>query len=279
MNREKLSLRILVRGSNDVASAVAHCLFGARYGVVIHDDPKPTVTRRKMAFADAIFDGETTLMGVTARRVEGVNLRGELISQTFIPVVVGDFSRLVEKLRPQVLVDARMRKHKRPSRQFHLAPLTIGLGPNFIAGMNVHIAVETALGEHLGQVIEEGKTLPLEGEPISLAGHARDRYVYAPLTGKFSTRFQVGDQVTVGQVIATIHETPLTAPISGVLRGITHDDVSVEQNTKVIEIDPRGELAQISGIGERPARIAEGVLTAIQRWEADAGVSAISEAK
>jgi xanthine dehydrogenase accessory factor len=268
MIREKLDLRILVCGSNDVASAVAYRLFEEGFGVVIHDDPKPTVTRRKMAFADAILDGEMTLEDVTARRVEGVNLRGELISPTFIPVVVSDFSRLVGKLRPQVLVDARMRKHKKPSPQFHLAPLTIGLGPNFIAGRNVHIAIETARGEHLGQVIQHGKTLPLEGEPISIEGHARDRYVYAPLTGKFSTHFQIGDQVTFGQIVATINETSLIAPISGVLRGITHDDVPVEQNTKVIEIDPRGEKAEISGIGERPARIAEGVLAAIQHWEA-----------
>lgn len=44
MNREKLGLRILVCGSNDVASAVAHSLFGTGYGIVIHDDPKPTVS-------------------------------------------------------------------------------------------------------------------------------------------------------------------------------------------------------------------------------------------
>jgi xanthine dehydrogenase accessory factor len=269
MNREKFDLRILIRGSNDVASAVAHRLFQEGYGVVIHDDPKPSVTRRKMAFADAIFDGEVTLEGVTANRVDSVNLRSELISLTFIPVVVSDLFRLVEKLRPQVLVDARMRKHKKPNRQFHLAPLTIGLGPNFSAGRNVHIAIETARGEHLGQVIHHGKTMPLEGEPISLEGHARDRYMYAPMAGKFSTRFQVGDKVTAGQVIAAINETPLTAPLSGVLRGITHDAVPVEQHTKVIEIDPRGEQAQISGIRERPARIADGVLTAIQSWEAN----------
>jgi xanthine dehydrogenase accessory factor len=268
MNRERLDFRVLVRGSNDIASAVAHRLFQEEYGVVLHDDPRPTVTRRKMAFADAIFNGETTLEGVTAKRVDNVNLRGELLSHAFIPVLVCDIFRLVEKLRPQVLVDARMRKHKKPAHQFHLALLTIGLGPNFFAGRNVHIAIETARGEHLGQVIQHGRTFPLEGEPISLEGHARDRYVYASLTGKFSTRFQVGDMVTVGQVVAVINETPLTAPISGVLRGITHDDVSVEQHTKVIEIDPR-EQAQISGIGERPARIAEGVLTAIQTWEAN----------
>jgi xanthine dehydrogenase accessory factor len=268
MNREKFDLRVLVRGSNDVASAVAHCLFRAGYGVVLHDDPKPTVTRRKMAFADAIFDGEAFLEGVTARRMEGVNLRSELISPKFIPVVFSDFFRLVEKLRPQVLVDARMRKHKKPARQFHLAPLTIGLGPNFIAGVNVRIAIETARGEDLGRIVMSGRTTPLQGEPISIEGHARDRYRYAPYAGKFKTAFQIGDMVTEDQVIASINEISLTAPISGVIRGLTHDSVPVKAQTKVIEIDPRGEQAQIEGIGERPARIAEGVLQAIQDWEA-----------
>lgn len=276
MNREKFDLRVLIRGSNDVASAVAHRLFGEGYGVVLHDDPKPTVTRRKMAFADAIFDGETTLEGVTAKRVESINLRGILLAPTFIPIVVSDFYRLIEKLRPHVLVDARMRKHTKPIRQIHLAPLTIGLGPNFSAGINVRIAIETARGDDLGRVITSGRTASLHGEPISIEGHARDRYLYAPCTGKFRTALQIGDTVTEGQAIASIHDTPLTAPISGVLRGLTHDSVPVRTHTKVIEIDPRGEQAQISGIGERPARIADGVLTAIQNWEENAGAITVS---
>lgn len=269
MKRDKFDLRILIRGSNDVSSAVAHGLFQAGYGVVIHDEPKPTVTRRRMAFADAIFDGEATLDGVLAKRVEGLNLRAMLLSPMFIPIVVSDFFRLIEKLRPQVLVDARMRKHKQPARQFQLAPLVIGLGPNFAAGVNVHIAIETARGEELGRVISRGRTKALEGEPVSLDGFARERYIYAPLAGKFSTSHKIGEIVVAGQEIAAINLTPLYAPISGAIRGITHDDVPVGIHTKVIEIDPRGERAKISGIGERPARIAEGVLSAIQTWEAN----------
>jgi xanthine dehydrogenase accessory factor len=268
MNREKIDLRILVRGSNDVASAVAHRLFQEGYSVVLHDDPKPTVTRRKMAFADAIFDGETTLDGVTAKRVDTVNLRARLLAPVCIPILVNDFYRLVEKLRPQVLVDARMRKHKKPARQIHLAPLTIGLGPNFTAGVTVRIAIETARGEDLGRVIASGRTAPLQGEPINIEGHARDRYHYAPCAGRFKTTFQIGDMVTEDQVIAFINDVPLTAPISGVIRGLTHDDVPVKEKTKIIEIDPRGQQAQVEGIGERPARIAEGVLQAVQDWEA-----------
>ncbi|MBI2332701.1 MAG: EF2563 family selenium-dependent molybdenum hydroxylase system protein [Chloroflexi bacterium] len=267
MKHERIDLRILVRGTNDVASAVAHRLFQAGYAVVMHEDSNPTVTRRRMAFADAIFDGETTLDGVQARRVESLNLRGVLLSPAFIPVMVSDLSRLVKKLRPQVLVDARMQKHKKTARQFHLASLVIGLGPNFVAGFNVHLAVETARGDDLGRVITIGKTKDLEGEPISMEGYGRDRYVYAPVAGKFSTSHEIGDAVLKGQEIAAINSTPLYAPISGVIRGITHTEVPVSLRTKVIEIDPRGKRAQVSGIGERPAQIAEGVLSAIQNWE------------
>ena len=53
---------VLVRGVGDIGSAVAHRLFGAGYGVVIHDDPQPTTTRRGMAFADAVFDGRASLL-------------------------------------------------------------------------------------------------------------------------------------------------------------------------------------------------------------------------
>ena len=62
--------RVLVRGAGDVGSAVAHRLFAAGYGVVLHDAPDPTVTRRGMAFVDALFDGDVTLDGLRAERVD-----------------------------------------------------------------------------------------------------------------------------------------------------------------------------------------------------------------
>lgn len=270
MNHTPPDLRILIRGANDIGSAVAHYLFKAGYAVAIHEDPKPTTARRKMSFTDAVYGGEAMLDGVQANRVENLSsLRGLLVSHSFIPVLIGDFFRLIEKLRPQVLVDARMRKHTKPVRQIHLAPLTIGLGPNFSTGINIHLAIETAWGADLGCVIQRGGTNPLEGEPKPIEGHARDRYVYAPFAGTFRTSLQIGDKVESGEVVARIDSTPLLAPIAGFLRGLTRDNVPVSLRTKVIEVDPRKENAQVSGIGERPARIAEGVVTAIQSWEAN----------
>jgi hypothetical protein len=41
----------------------------------------------------------------------------------------------------------------------------------------------------------------------------------------------------------------------------------VAAGTKVVEVDPRGTVDEVRGIGERPRRIAEGVLSAIRAWE------------
>jgi xanthine dehydrogenase accessory factor len=87
------------------------------------------------------------------------------------------------------------------------------------------------------------------------------------VAGVFQTHFQPGDAVEQGQLIATIDDHPLQAPLTGVLRGVTHTQVPVTIKTKIIEVDPRGAAAQITGISERPARIAQGVLKAVRDWQ------------
>lgn len=268
MNRIKPDLRILVRGANDIGSAVAHRLFGAGYSVVIHEMPQPSTTRRRMSFTDAIFDGRAVLDGLEAQLIKRLYLlRGALVAHQVISVVVKDFHQLMQTLHPQILVDARMRKHIQPENQRGLAEFTIGLGPNFMAGATIDVAIETNWGDTLGQIIEHGATNPLRGEPREIEGHARDRYVYAPIAGTFHTSLQIGDSVLQGQEVARVDDTSLLAPIAGILRGLTRDGVPVSLKTKVIEVDPRADKAQFAGVGERPARIADGVIRAIQHWE------------
>jgi xanthine dehydrogenase accessory factor len=159
-----------------------------------------------------------------------------------------------------------MRKRSVPESRRGIAPLTIGLGPGFVAGETVDVAVETGWGDDLGRVIQTGPTRPLAGEPRPIAGHARDRYVYAPVAGVFTTGHRIGDAVRAGQAIARAGAEILRAPLDGALRGLTRDGVPVEAGTKVIEVDPRGTNAIVTGIGERPARIAAGVLRVVDQW-------------
>jgi hypothetical protein len=45
----------------------------------------------------------------------------------------------------------------------------------------------------------------------------------------------------------------LSAPLGGVLRGLTHDDVPVTVGAKVIEVDPLGSLGSARDHREAPA--------------------------
>lgn len=255
---------MLIRGSGDVGSAVAHLLLHQGHEVVIHDVALPAAPRRGMAFADAILDGTCELEGVRARRVELEELgspRGGEVLVSAAPEL-GD---VLAAFPPDVLVDARMRKRDQPETQRGLARLTIGLGPNFVAGETTDLAIETQWGEELGAIVARGATKPLGGEPRAFDGHARDRFVYAPVSGVMRTQAQIAQRVTAGETLATIGDESLCAPLDGIVRGLVHDGVPVAARAKVLEVDPRGDHTKVFGIGPRPRRIAEGVLEAIRR--------------
>lgn len=116
----------------------------------------------------------------------------------------------------------------------------------------------------MGRVIVQGQTRVLAGEPQSLGGYRRERFVYAPSRGLFRTHRRIGDRVAAGDRIADPAGRTLHAPLSGHIRGLTHAGVVVEANAKVIEIGPQINEAAVFCIGERPRRIAAGVLYAIE---------------
>lgn len=256
--------RVLVRGVGDVGSAVAAALFRAGYRVALHDEPAPTTIRRGMAFADAMFDGTAMLDGLTAQRAEtAAELHRALTRREALSVTAWPFPDMVQAAAWSAIIDARMRKRDVPEPQRGMAPLTIGLGPNFVAGATVDLAIETSWGDRLGAVIDAGPTLALGGEPRPIGGAGRVRFVYAPVAGGFDTSAQIGEQVEENAVIAAVAGVSLCAPMAGVIRGLTRAGVEVAFRTKVIEVDPRGDPAAAFGLGERPRRIAEGVLRAL----------------
>lgn len=256
--------RLLVRGSGDVGSAVAHGLRAAGHQVVIHDQPRPPHPRRGMAFTDAFFEGPATLSGTLAKRAAGVpGLERMLRCGHALPVTDADFAEVLAAVRADGVVDARVRKHVAPEPLRGLARLAIGLGPGFVAGESADVVVETAWGERLGQVIREGGALGYAGEPRPVGGHGRDRFVYAPVAGDFRTTLAIGAAVREGDEVARIGGSIVLAPLAGILRGLTHDGARVEAGMKVVEVDVRGDPAAAFGIGERPGRIAAGVLAAV----------------
>lgn len=158
-----ISYRVaLIRGTGDVGSAVAVMLCRAGYRVVMHDAERPAHTRRGMSLVDALYDGCAELAGMLGKRARS---RDDLTHMVrcgrAVPISPFDADGIVDVLRPDVVVDARMRKRSMPEDQRGLAETTIGLGPNFEAEVNVDVAIETAWGDELGAVVRAGKTKPL----------------------------------------------------------------------------------------------------------------------
>jgi xanthine dehydrogenase accessory factor len=218
-----------------------------------------------MAFADAVFDGWCVLDGVRARRVDELGALADVVAAgERIAVCTAALHDVLAVLAPDVVVDARMRKRAVPEPQMGLAPLTIGLGPNVVAGETTHLAIETQWGDDLGTIVRAGATRALGGEPRSFEGHGRDRFVYAPVAGVLRTSAAIAQRVSAGEIVATIGDATLAAPLDGILRGLTRDGVRVDVGAKVVEVDPRGDVSKVTGIGARPRRIGEGVLRAIR---------------
>jgi xanthine dehydrogenase accessory factor len=258
---------VVIKGGGDVGSAVAHLLFNSGYAPVIIESAIPTTTRRRMAFATAVYEGEAELEGVRAECVESLAaLRALLVWKKVVPVFVGKLEDLLLELSPAVVVDARMRKREVPEVQLDQAPLVIGLGPGFTAGENAHVVIETNRGPNLGRVFTAGSAESYTGEPVSLAGFKRERYTYAPIAGTFHTNLDIGAHVQAGNVLGRVDTHELRAQVTGMIRGITKDGVAVKQGTKVAEVDPRGQEELIVGIAERPRKIAEGVLAALRQF-------------
>jgi len=72
MSHEIHGTIVVINGGGDVGSAVAHVLFHHGYIPVVVESAMPSTTRRRMAFAAAVFDGEAELEGVQAERVESL---------------------------------------------------------------------------------------------------------------------------------------------------------------------------------------------------------------
>lgn len=231
--------RILVRGGGDIATGTIYHLHRCGFQVLVLECARPSAIRRRVAFCEAVYDGMTEVEGVVCRKVEtpegceGAWQTGE------IPLLVDEKADSVEVFKPKVLVDGILAKRNLGSRM-DMAPLTIGLGPGFTAGVDVHAVIETMRGHDLGRIITQGQALPNTGVPGLIEGRGQERVIHAPADGIIRNLAEISDLVEKGQVIAYIGDVPVKAGLAGVLRGIIRDGFAVKKGLKIADIDPRG---------------------------------------
>mgnify|MGYP000037267023 FL=1 len=109
-----------------------------------------------------------------------------------------------------------------------MAPLTIALGPGFVAEQDVDVVVETKRGHKLGRIIREGSAAPNSGVPGIIGGYGAERVLHAQAAGIFRNLHSIADFVEAGEAVAEIEtpdgqRLPVVTQISGILRGLLRD--------------------------------------------------------
>jgi len=255
----------LIRGIGDVGSAVALALTKAGHRVALTDAPQPAYCRRAASFTDAAYDGTKAFGGVVGKICTQSELLPQMLAcEGSVPIVLSEHLPQDVSTWADVLVDARMRKRAIPETQRGVTRLTIGIGPNFEAGVHADIVIESAWGDELGRIIKRGASRPFTGKPRNICGYCEERYVYAPEEGLFDTAYEIGAWVRAGERIGHIGGRPVSASIDGWIRGITRAGIKVRAGTKLVDIDPESRPSDPSRIGERPARIAQSVALVVQ---------------
>ena len=170
--------------------------------------------------------------------------------------------KIVESLRPDVLIDAIMAKRNLGTRKDE-APLVVGVGPGFTAPDSVHVVVESNRGHNLGRAIYAGSAEPYTGMPGLTAGFARERVLRSPHEGLVHHAGRsIGEQVKKGEIVLYVDSTPILASIDGMLRGLVNE-IHVKADEKTGDIEPRNEVSYCSTISDKARAIAGGVLEAV----------------
>jgi len=261
---------VAVKGAGDLATGVIHRLSRAGFAVMATELAEPTVVRRTVAFAEAVALGQVSVEDVTARLARSLEEMQAAIASGQVPIVVDPDGIWLKRMQPAVLVEATLSKYNSGVTMSD-APIVIALGPGYEAGKDAHAVIETNRGHNLGRVYLHGRAEPNTGTPGAIGGYSIERLLRAPCAGVLYGVRQIGDLVQAGETVAVIRANegtdreavPVTAAISGILRGLLRDGLRVSHGMKVGDIDPRAAREHCFSISDKARAIAGGVLEAV----------------
>ena len=281
---------VLIRGGGDLATGVALRLHRAGMRIVISELAQPLAVRRTVSFSEAVYEGQHSVEGVTARLIEASQFAAWDEADE-IPIIIDPDADLLSRYPLNVVVDARLTKQPPAPLPINV-PLHIALGPGFTAGSDCHAVIETRRSHTLGRVYWTGTTQPDSGEP---EGDPR-RVLRAPSDGVVIGFKKIGEHVAAGEEVAIIlrhvtlseatlapgasagegleHNTrdssptaqsdiKIVSPFAGTLRGLIRDGLHVTQGVKIGDIDARDDVSACYLVSDKALAIGGAVLEAI----------------
>lgn len=252
-----------MRGAGDLATGVALRLHRSGFNrLLLLETAHPLAVRRMVSFSEAINLGEVVVEGITAQRIDNTESFSKWQPDNKIPILTDPAGESIKTLLPDIVIDAIIAK-RNTGTTIDAAELVIGLGPGFTANKDVHCVIETMRGHGLGRVIYNTAASPDTGIPGNIGGYTHERLLRAPGAGIFETSYNIGDAVNKGECVATVDSAPVTANISGIIRGLLRSNIRVDKNTKLGDIDPRGKVAFCATASDKAMAVGGGVLEAI----------------
>lgn len=267
---------IIVRGGGDLATGTIYKLKKSGFPVLILEASEPSAIRRNVAFCEAVYQGIQTVEDMTCYLAKSLEQAQELLLEGNLVVLVDPAGESIGKLKPLAVVDAILAK-KNLGTNRNMAPVTVALGPGFVAGVDVDAVVETKRGHNLGRVIWSGVAAPNTGIPGMIGGYGKERVIHCPAKGILRNVKNITDTVSKGEVIAIVETdngiVPVEATLDGILRGLIRDGYPVNIGFKMADIDPRAEeYNNCFTISDKARCIAGGVLEAILQRRGELGL-------
>ncbi|GAF79004.1 unnamed protein product, partial [marine sediment metagenome] len=82
------NLTVLIKGGGEMASGVAHRLSRCHFRVCMTEISKPQAVRREVSFCEAVYEGEKTVEGITAKLVDTHEEIPKTWNNNKIPIIV-----------------------------------------------------------------------------------------------------------------------------------------------------------------------------------------------
>ncbi len=258
---------IIVRGGGDLATGTIYKLKKSGFPVLILEVANPSAIRRNVAFCEAVYQGSQSVEDMTCHLAESLDQARQFLREGKLVVLVDPLGESIPQLQPMAVVDAILAK-KNLGTNREMAPITVALGPGFVAGEDVDVVIETKRGHNLGRVLWQGAAAPNTGIPGIIGGYGKERVIHCPAKGILRNVKKITDTVSKGEVIALVEtetgEVPVEATLDGILRGLIRDGYPVNVGFKMADIDPRAEeYRNCFTISDKARCIAGGVLEAI----------------
>ena len=267
---------IIVRGGGDLATGTIYKLHKCGFPVLVLEVPRPSAIRRNAAFSEAVYEGIQTVEDVTCYLADSIEAAEKLLAEGKLTMLTDPKGESIARLKPMAVVDAILAK-KNLGTNKEMAPITVALGPGFVAGEDVDAVIETKRGHNLGRVLWTGSAAPNTGIPGIIGGYGKERVIHCPAKGILRNVKKITDTVSKGDVIAVVETengiVPVEASLDGILRGLIRDGYPVKPGFKMADIDPRAEeYDNCFTISDKARCIAGGVLEAILQRKGELGL-------